>query len=167
MSQSKSLPRCRAATDNPASRHYPGESRYLVQPMSHTFTDEDRQRGGRAAQPVQAAARAHRSLVTYRTTQLVDAIEQGEFGQRLMELSLNAAARLEEGLPDFPLDESIDQYRLSQVLETLFKMYRLETGQSTSNALSATVDQTELSSRRDALLARLQPTEQSTDTPGQ
>lgn len=134
--------------------------------MAHTFTETERSLGGTNAQPVQAANRARSSLIAYRTHELVTAIEQGEFGQRLMNIALQAAARLETGLTNFPLDESIDQYRLAQVLETVFKMYRLETGQSTSNAAHATVDAVELASRKDALLARLQPTE-GTDTPGQ
>ncbi len=127
--------------------------------IAHTLTSEESRRGAERSNAVQAAERHQLRRVAYQTAQLVTAVEDGEIGQTAYETALDIlqaiADRTASGLP---LDESIDIYRAAQVADTIFKIGRLATGQSTSNALSATVDQSDLEARRAAALARLQPT---------
>ncbi len=127
--------------------------------QAHVFTPDEMSRGGKRG----AETRNRQALERARTGTFVHniatEIETGSIGRKVYEVALRAATRIDQSLDDFPIDESIDVYRLGQVLEVLHKIYRLETGQSTSNAAHASIEPGQLDAQRVALLARLQPTD--------
>lgn len=130
--------------------------------MAHTLTSEDSRKG---AQVVNANLHQAR-LQTYERGRLLDqvtqSIETGDIGTAAYQTALDVIQAVQDrAATGLPLDESIDIYRAAQVAETIFKIHRLATGQSTSNAAHATVDPVELQAR----LAALQPAPTG-DTPG-
>ncbi len=122
----------------------------------HTLTSEDSRRGAEASNLVQAEQRHELHKAAHQTYQLVTALETGEIGHTAYKTALHVieaiATRAESGLP---LDESIDIYRAAQVAETIFKIHRLATNQSTANTAHATIDEAAVEARMVEARARL------------
>lgn len=130
--------------------------------MAHTFTPEESALGGQRGAATRHQQTLERTTRAYRIANLVDQVDQGSIGQSALETAFDAILRLEQELPSVPVNDTLDVYRLGQVADALFKIHRLATGQSTSNAAHATVDPVELQARLSALQATELP---GTDTP--
>lgn len=119
------------------------------------FTHDEASRGAQASNAIQETNRRQLYRNRHDAYQLVKAVELGEIGQAAYETALQVieaiATRAELGLP---LDESIDIYRAAQVAETIFKIHRLATGQSTSNNAHAAVSADDVASKLAELQAR-------------
>lgn len=88
-------------------------------------------------------------------TRIIDAAESGDFGTEALIGALEGARTLAEALSTLPVGDYLDATRAAAVTDTLFKLHRLATGQSTSNQLSGTVDAAVLTSRLADAQARL------------
>lgn len=109
----------------------------------------EEQRGNRALELTELKAK--RAFVDA----LVAEWELGDIGQAGLVGAMQGIAHLAEALPALEINTSLDAVRVAQTVEILFKIHRLATGQSTSNAAALSVDVTELASRKAELLARL------------
>ena len=124
--------------------------------MAYTFTREDRQNGANATNLVrrerQAANAQRRQLLDW----LADTITEQEMPAALLAACATAMDRSIKG--ELPEPESyLDRLRLMQMSEGYFKMYRLATGQSTSNAAVANLSAEHLADRLAALEAEQAP----------
>ena len=123
----------------------------------HSFTPEESSKGGRNA----AVARRERIAEQIERRAVIDSIietwETGEIGTTAVAAAQEILARLLGGLDGSEIRTSLDVERYARAADLLFKMHRLATGQSTSNAASLAVDATELAARREALLKQLAP----------
>lgn len=120
----------------------------------YAFTPEDSRKGAQVAKQRHderiAATAARRAFVD----KLTDACKQGDIGQVTLTAAMDIVHRLLNGLDDVPIESSLDVARLTQAAEVLYKVWRLETGQSTSNQLTASVDADLVAQRLAELQAR-------------
>lgn len=120
-------------------------------------------RGGHKSVEVRRARVIQRAQRRALVDDLTAGMEAGSFGQEALEAALRGAETLRDALDRLPVDDYLDATRAAQVTDTLFKLYRLATGQSTSNTLSGTVDSAVLTARLDEARARLAALTADTD----
>lgn len=122
--------------------------------MAHTFTPEETALGGRNGTLARHQKRLEAGARAATIAPLVDAIQQGSIGQAALEATLRMLARLDDAIPNIPVEDSLDADRLARALSEVFKVHRLATGQSTSNAAHATVSADDVASKLAELQAR-------------
>ena len=87
---------------------------------------------------------------------IIETLDRDDLGPYTLAAALAAAHLALSGELE-PPETVLDRLRLGELAQILQRIGRLELGESTSNAAHATVDASELASKRAAILAQLAP----------
>lgn len=120
----------------------------------YQLTREQALKGNRnhtAARQQRNAERAQRRDFVDRVT---EAVEEGEIGQAALRTALEWTNKLETA-DDIAVETTLDAVRAAAVVETLHKVHRLASGQSTANVAHATLTDEERATRVAAASQRL------------
>lgn len=110
-----------------------------------TFTAEESRKGAAASNAVQAQKRAETDARLLVAHEIVD--EMTDLSPAMLRGALHLARLLDAGASDLPLDSWLDAQRASTVMETMHRIHRLASGQSTSNVAHANLSPEERAAR--------------------
>ena len=121
----------------------------------YAFTPDDQRKGARKGLAQRDANLAERGRIQATATTIARVVEEGQIGSDALAVCATILERADQLASVVEADSALDLQRLAETAATLHKIHRLVTGQSTSNALTASVDAGDIASRKAELRARL------------
>ncbi len=123
---------------------------------------EDATRGGYASGQARRAAALDRANRTAAIERITDGLPTEQIGPKLLQMALTLAAQAANS--QVPLDTAADVRALAQAGDIIYKMSRLEQGQSTSNQATFAVqgDREQRAKELEARLTALRAEDQAT-----